>query len=106
MTFFSSLGSLGSSRTLSSASTCGQPLLELAQFLVGVGEHLGIGLVGGERLALLDAAGQLLELAILLDHGRDFAVRLGGLLVALRVGDDVRRSQLLVELFVFRFDLF
>ncbi len=106
MTFFSSLGSLGSSRTLSSSSTLGDALLQLVQLVFGVGQHLGIGLVLGQSLALLDAAGQVFVLAILFDHRLQFAVRLGGLLITLRVGDDVGRRQRLIQLFVFRFDLF
>ena len=106
MTFFSSLGSLGSSRTFSSSSTCADALFEMGQLFLRVGAHVGVGLVGQHGFALGDAAGQVFVLAILLDHRRQFAVRLRGLLVALRVGDDLRRSQSAVQLFVLRFDLF
>src|SRR5581483_2082021 len=56
-------------------------------------------------LAFGDAPGQVLVLAILLDDGRDFAVRLGSLLVLRRVVHDLRRGEGLGQLFVAGFDL-
>ncbi len=100
------VGILGQQQDLQLFLDLRDALLQLAQFLLGIGEHFGIGLVRGQRFALLDAARQVFVLAILLDHGLQFAVRLGSLLIALRVGDDLRRGQRLVQLFVFGFDLF
>ena len=79
---------------------------QLRQLFLRIGFHLGIALFGNERLALLDSALQILELAILLDNRHELAVRLRGLLVSGGVGHDVRRSQRLRQFFVFRFDLF
>ena len=81
-------------------------LFQLRQLFMRIREHFGIRLALDQRLALLDPAGEVFELAVLLDDGSDFAVGLGGLLVALRVGDDIRRRQSFVQFFVLQFDLF
>ena len=81
-------------------------LFQAIELLLRIGAHLGIALVLEHRLALANAARQVLVLAILLHDRLQLAVRLRGLLIARRVGDDLRRSQRLCQLFVFRFDLF
>src|SRR5271165_329468 len=81
-------------------------LFELGQLFLRVGEHVGIALVGQHGLAFPDAASQVLVLTILLNDRQQVAVRLRGLLVALRVGDDVRRRKSTVQLFVLQFGLF
>ena len=49
---------------------------------------------------------QVLVFAVFLDHGRNFAVRLGGLLILAGVLHDLRRRQRLGQLLVASFDLF
>ncbi len=79
--------------------------LQLIEFLLGVGAHLGIFFFGEHRFTLGYAARQILVFTIFLHHGRDFAVRLGGLLVFRRIVDDIRRGQSAGQLFVAGFDL-
>ena len=79
--------------------------LELGEFFLRVGAHVGIFFFGDDGLALGDAAGEVLVLAVLFDDGRDFAVRLGGLLVLGRIGNDLRRGEGLGQFLVAGFDL-
>ena len=79
--------------------------LQLVEFFLSVGAHLGIFFFGKHGFALGYAARQVFVFAILLDYGRDFAVRLGGLLVSCRVVDDIRRGESAGQLFVAGFDL-
>src|SRR5207248_11300230 len=78
---------------------------ELVELFLRVGPHLGIFLVGQNRLALGDALLQVFVLAILLYYRRDVAVRLRGLLVFRRVTGDLGRGERLRQLFIAGLDL-
>ena len=78
---------------------------ELGQFFVGVGAHGGVAFLGDDGAALGDAALQVLVLAIALDHRRQVAVRLGGLLIARLIGGELRRGQRCRQLLVAGFEL-
>ena len=79
MTFFSSLGSLGSSRTLSSSSTLAG-VARAVEFVLGHGAHVGVG-VGEHGFGFGDAGLDLAVLAELFDGGLHVAVLLGDGLV-------------------------
>ena len=79
--------------------------LQFVELFLRIGQHLGIFLVGEDRLAFGDAASQVFVLAILFDDGRDFAMRLGSLLVFRRVVDDLRRREGVRQFLVAGFDL-
>ena len=79
--------------------------MQLVEFFLSVGAHLGIFFLGEHGFTLSYATRQIFVFAILFDHGRDFAVRLGSLLVSRRIVDDIRRSQSFGQLFVAGFDL-
>src|ERR1022692_4100060 len=79
--------------------------LQLVEFFLSVSAHLGIFFVGEHSFTFGYAAREILVFAILLDDGRDLAVRLGSLLVSSRVVDDIRRSESAGQLFVAGFDL-
>ena len=78
MTFFSSLGSLGSSRTLSSSSRAGSRGSSAAISSCGHGAQVGVGF--GEHGARFgQALAHLLEFAVLLDGRLRFRAALGRL---------------------------
>jgi len=83
----------------------GHARLQLAEFFLSVSPHLGIFFFRQHGLALGDAARQILVFPIFLHDARDFAVRLGGLLVFRRIVDDIRRCKSAGQLFVAGFDL-
>ena len=78
---------------------------QLREFFLRVGAHVGIFFFGDDSLALGDAAGEIFVLAVFFDDGRNLAMRLGGLLVFRRVGNDLRRRQGPVQFLVAGFEL-
>src|ERR1700733_13539949 len=64
--------------------------LEFAKFFLSVGAHLGIFFLGELRFTLRYSSDEVLIFAILIDGGRDFTVRLGGLLILRRIVNDIR----------------
>src|SRR5208337_3357201 len=78
---------------------------QFVEFLLRIGAHLGIFFVGQQRLALGYPLLQVFVFAVLLNHRRDFTVRLGSLLEFRRVSGDLRRRQSLGQFIVAGFDL-
>src|SRR4029077_11285773 len=78
-----------------------EPRLQSSKLGLGVSAHLRVAFFGDHGLALGDALLERLVLAVLFDDFSDLAMRFGSLLVSAGVGDDLRRCQGLVQLFVF-----
>ncbi len=99
------VGILGNQQDLQVGFDLADARFQLGQLFLRVGAHIGIFFVGNDGHALGNTARQVLVLAVFFDDGRDLAVRLGGLLVLGRIGDDLRRSEGLGQFLVAGFDL-
>ena len=105
MTFFSSLGSLGSSKTLRSSSRACVARLERGDLFLRHGAQVGVAL-GQHGARVGQALANLLELAVFFDGSFDFAQRFGGLLVVLVVVQDFRQRELRLQFVVALLHLF
>src|SRR5579859_1814268 len=75
------IGVLGYQQHLELFFNFGEALFQTAQFLLGIFAQLGIGLLGNNGPALLNAPAKVFEFAIFLDNLREIAMSLGSLLV-------------------------
>ena len=102
MTFFSSLGSFGSSRTLSSPISCSRRVDESCQLLLGQRAHLGIAPWASSSACAISSATPLYS-RYFSTSGSISDERLGLLAVFRRIvlhgGGAERRHQLLVPAF-------
>ena len=103
-TFLSSLGSLGSSRTLRASSSSLQPGLEGGELFLGHGLHFGVGL-GEHGLGVGDGLLRLAVGAEGFDRGLQVAVLLGDGLELLLVGEQAGIAELAAEVFIAGFNL-
>src|SRR5262249_2484825 len=78
---------------------------ETVEFLLRIRAHVRIFLVGEDGFAVGNSLLEILIFAVFLDYGRDLAVRLGGLLVAVGVANDVGRGKRLRKFLVTGFNL-
>src|SRR5262249_18691454 len=99
------VGILGYKQDFEFGLSRGQPFFQTRKLFLGVSPQLSIRLLRDHRLALFDPTLHVLVFTVLLHDLRELSVSFGGLLVARRIPNRLRRRQGAGKFVVFRLDL-